>query len=96
MWDFLTFKSFITPDLLIIIYYMGAVVMPLFSYIIYRWLRGKLSVYYDLTIYMNYKYLLYIPSFVCFICMEIFWRVMFEFFIAYFDMHDALVGMVVK
>lgn len=25
-----------------------------------------------------------------FISMEIFWRMMFEFFVAYFNMHDAL------
>ena len=93
MWDFLTFKSFVTPDLLIVIYYMGAVVMPLFSYIIYRWLMGRLSIHYDLRVDTKYKYLLYIPIIICFICMEIFWRMLFEFMIAYFDMHDALMNM---
>ena len=93
MWDFLTFRSFIAPDLLIILYYMGAVVMPLFAYLFYLWLRGKLPIEYEIDIRKRYKYLLYLIMLLFFLSMEIFWRMIFEFMIAYFDMHDALMGM---
>ncbi len=90
MWDFLTFRSFITPDLLIILYYMGAVVMPLFAYLFYLWLRAKFSMDYEIDIRKRYRYLFYLAMIISFLSMEIFWRMLFEFMIAYFDMHDAL------
>jgi len=90
MWDFLTFRSFITPDLLIITYYIGAVVMPLLSFAMTLWIKNKISLEIDLGVDRRYRYAFYLSLIGCFICMEIFWRVMFEFMIAYFDMHDAL------
>jgi len=69
---------------------MGAVVMPLFGYIVYRWLRSKVSAYYEIELDGKYRYPLYLMMFICFLFMEIFWRVILEFMIAYFDMHDAL------
>ena len=38
----------------------------------------------------NQRLILTIIFFLCFLCMEIVWQVIFEFFIAYFDRHDAL------
>jgi hypothetical protein len=38
----------------------------------------------------NQRLILTIIFFLCFLCMEIVGQVIFEFFIAYFDRHDAL------
>ena len=94
MTDFLTFQTFITPTLLIIMYYFGAIVIPLVSYHVAKWIKS--SYFNDITKEMKKRLstkqqlkILGIAFFI-FICMEIFWRVMFELLIAYFDMHDAL------
>ena len=101
MLDFLTFNTFITPSLLILMYYIGAVLIPLLSWYLAAWIHknylSKVSglVKEEIKQRTTVKQRLYtIIAFVlCFLCMEIFWRVMFEFFIAYFDMHDALMRM---
>ena len=41
--DFLTFKTFISPLALIIFYYMGAIVMPIFGWFFSRWLMKKIG-----------------------------------------------------
>ena len=94
MQDFLTFQTFITPTLLILFYYMGAIVIPFVSYFIARWIKSNYfkDVESKIKKSLSSKQRLIVLSIaiVCFLCMELFWRVMFEFFIAYFDMHDAL------
>jgi len=98
MRDFLTFQTFITPTLLIIMYYIGAVLIPLFSWYLAKWIKTS----YFSEISKNIKkeiqtrtttmqrFIMYTAFIICFLCMEIFWRVIFEFLIAYFNMHDAL------
>jgi len=94
MQEFLTFKTFITPTLLIVFYYMGAILIPLLSYMVSRWLLSKYlqDVTNKAKAYLTSKQriTLLLLSVFFFLGMEIFWRMMFEFFIAYFDMHDAL------
>ncbi len=94
MKGFFTFQTFITPSLLIFIYYIGAILIPLFSWYFIHWIKtiykkelGTHSVFKQRTI-------IYSLFFTSFFFMEILWRVMFEFFIAYFDMHDALMKLV--
>ena len=89
MFDFLTFQTFITPSILLIFYYIGAVVMPAFGWFMMRWLKHRYLPDYKVPkrIYLYTLFLL------CFLCMELFWRMMFEVMIAYFDMHDALMRM---
>ena len=94
MQDFLTFQTFITPTFLILFYYIGAIVIPFVSYFLAKWIKS--SYFKDVTSEIKnnisrkqYFYVLCI-ALLCFFCMELFWRVLFEFFIAYFDMHDAL------
>ena len=41
--DFLTFKTFISPIALIVFYYMGAIVMPIFGWFFSRWLMKKIG-----------------------------------------------------
>ena len=98
MKDFLTFHTFIAPALLIFMYYIGAIVIPVVSWYLSRWIK---KVYFSevsekvntsLETYTVFRrlFLMYAVFFICFLCMEILWRMMFEFFIAYFDMHNAL------
>jgi len=99
MFEFLTFKTFITPSLLVIVYTIGAILIPLLSYHLGRWLitryfSGQKEQFYILTIPKQRAAILLV-SLGCFLCMEIMWRVMFEFFVAYFDMHAALVKLTV-
>jgi len=94
MVDFLTFKTFITPSLLVIMYIVGALVMPVASYYISKWVvtryfsRQKEIFFAGTT--PKQRFLLLLMFLGCFLCMEIMWRVMFEFVVAYFDMHATL------
>jgi len=98
MQDFLTFQTFITPTLLIVMYYMGALLIPIVSWYLALWIKQryfsdvskKMKNEMQIRTSSQQRILLYSIIFFCFLCLEIFWRIMFEFFIAYFDMHDAL------
>ena len=91
MWDFLTFNHFIAQDVLMIFYYLGAIIGP---FILYS-LRKRLTAYLKdkgLTFSLSapeerLALLIYI---IALICMELCWRMMFEAMIGYFDMHDYL------
>ena len=94
MQDFLTFKTFLTPTLLLIIYYFGAIVIPVVSYSIAKWIKSsyfkKQNSDIDIAMTPKQKRIIISIALLCLLCMEVFWRVLFEFFIAYFDMHDVL------
>ncbi len=98
MIDFLTFQTFITPTLLILMYYIGAILIPLVSWYLASWIQksyfaevsNKIKEEITTKTTAKQRFMFYTAFILCFLCMEILWRVMFEFFIAYFDMHDAL------
>ena len=98
MQDFLTFQTFITPTLLIMMYYIGAVLIPLLSWTLARWIKrsyftevsGIIKEEIQTRTTSKQRFIVLLVFLIAFLCMEIFWRVLFEFFIAYFDMHDAL------
>ena len=90
MKDFLTFQTFITPTLLIFIYYVGALLIPLFSWYFARWIKTAYKTELETKTTFKQRFITYAAFFISFFFMEVLWRVMFEFFIAYFDMHDAL------
>lgn len=90
MRDFLTFQTFITPTLLIVMYYIGAILIPLFSWYFIHWIKTVYKAELENKTTFKQRSIVYSVFFISFFSMEIFWRVMFEFFIAYFDMHDAL------
>ena len=71
MKDFLTFHTFITPSLLLLIYYVGALFIPLFSWYLARWLRTVYKT--DIENYTAFKQrsILFIAFFIFFFCMEI-------------------------
>lgn len=99
--DFLSFKSFISIPVLIGFYYIGAVVMPIFLWLVSIWLtkkfqfidkfqqKSKETVWHYLNIQQK---ILFVMLFImAFLFMELFWRMLFEFLIAYLQMRDALV-----
>ena len=80
MIDFLTFKTFITPTIMIFFYYIGAILVPIFIYRRQKFILKKLAInLYSKAILIA-----------IFIMLEIMWRMMFEVVIGYFQMHDAL------
>jgi hypothetical protein len=98
MQDFLLFKTFISPTLFIFIYYVGTVLIPLLSWLFGRWMIKnffqKETELLSETMGTKYRFYLLGAFIFSFLCMEIFWRVIFEFIIAYFNMHDALMKIV--
>ncbi len=99
--DFLTFKRFISIEALIVFYYMGAVVMPIGLLLSLNWFiqkvslvksgleQGKQQLWSKLTPAQKFKIMLFLTVF--FLFMELFWRMLFEFLIAYIQIRNALV-----
>ena len=102
MQDFLTFKTFISPTMLLLFYYIGAIVMPIFTWLACRWLMDRVIMIkkshrvskHIAKRSMNLKYrLIFIFLFITiFLFMQIIWRMIFEFLIAYMQIRDVLVG----
>ena len=99
MKDILTFNTFITQDVLVFFYYIGAVLMPIVLYFFKDYLTAHLSFVKKIndklhSIYTalssNEKILFWMVFVTMFLCMELCWRMMFEAMIGYFDMHDYL------
>jgi len=98
--DFLNFKLFISPSVLIVFYYIGAITVPVASWSLTSWIIRKYSIASDIyesgkSIFNNItrtkdRILLYTLFILFIIFMEIMWRMMFEFLIAYLQMRDAL------
>jgi len=100
VYDFILFKSFISEYVLIIFYWLGVIGMPIFAYIIYKNKKFNTVIKRVFNIAkssydsLGLKYRIYIALFIFFslIFMEIIWRLMFEFLIAFMQMHRVLVG----
>ena len=83
-------------------YYIGALLIPLVSWYLAKWIQKSYfpeiskSIQEEFQTETSFKQrvIVYAAFILCFLCMEILWRVMFEFFIAYFDMHDALMQLI--
>ena len=99
--DFLTFKSFISIEVLILFYYMGAFVLPIFTWFFITWIVEKykiISITYEKgkdtfwkSLSRGQKIKLITLFLTGFFFMQLFWRMMFEFLIAYMQIHDVLV-----
>lgn len=100
--DYLSFKSFISPGALIGLYYTGAVLLPIFTWLWALRLAGRSGQASRIlkqgrrTLWqmLNKKQRsMALGSFIiCFLLMELFWRILFEFLIAYMQIHEALVS----
>ena len=98
--DFLTFKTFISTEALIVFYYLGALILPIGLWLLLTWLIRKYRLLN--TVYENGKELFWkllsrkqqtkfvVFFIILFLFMELFWRMLFEFLIAYMQMRDAL------
>ena len=98
--DFLTFKSFISTEVLIMFYYIGALILPIGIWHLLTRLIGKYIFANDA--YENEKEVIWhslnkkqqaklVAFFISsFLFMELFWRMLFEFLIAYMQIRDAL------
>lgn len=98
--DFLTFESFISTEVLIIFYYLGAVILPVGIWLLLTWLiqkyillntayeNGKEIIWKSLNRKQQTKFIAFFVT--SFLFMELFWRMFFEFLIAYMQMRDAL------
>ena len=94
LWDFLTFKTFIAQDVLIVCYWLGAIVLPVVLFALRGAVFRRIAPLQDAQAKLNrsrYAGWVYAVMFAMFVCAEIVWRMMFEAMIAYFQMHDALV-----
>lgn len=99
MWHFLTFECFIAIPLLLLGYYLGAVLLPLVLWLSRHYLLDKFSLlnWIDQQRNLIFKQLsqrdriiVIVLLFLMFVAMEIIWRMMFEAMIGYFQMHDFL------
>ncbi len=101
MSDFLTFKSFISPTMLLIFYYLGVAMLPFaiwyFStHIVSRYglvdtlhKKGKHFIWKMLS--SKQRITIIFVFFSLLIMMELIWRMMFEFLIAYMQIRNVLV-----
>ena len=99
MLDFLTFKSFISIDILILSYYIGAVIIPIAMWLSKAYLQRKFHLLDRFnsflktlfgTMSLKRRLLSIIFMILMFISMEIVWRICFEAMIGYFQMIEAL------
>jgi len=99
MQDFLTFKTFISPTVLTIIYSCGLFIMPFFAwfvmskvkkYIPSQIINFKNQTFSQMRSQDKAKVILF--TLLMLLCMEICWRMMFEFLIAYMQIRDVLVN----
>ena len=102
MMDFLTFKTFISTEALVIFYYIGALILPIGLWIFLTWLLQKYK--YINAVYENGKVIFWksldkqqriklLSFFIAtFLFLELFWRMLFEFLIAYMQIRDALLN----
>jgi len=98
--DFLTFKTFISTEALIAFYYFGAIILPIGLWLLLTWLVRKYNLLNsayksgkDLfwkSLSNKKKTQLIVFFIILFFFMELFWRMLFEFLIAYMQMRDAL------
>ncbi|MDX9913911.1 MAG: DUF4282 domain-containing protein [Candidatus Moranbacteria bacterium] len=97
--NFLTFKTFISSDILIFFYYIGAVLIPILLWQSRVYLKDRFKIIQlineqivKIFSSLSNKEQSYAKLFIlfAFISMEIIWRMMFEVMIAYFDMRDYL------
>jgi len=98
--DLITFKSFISTEVLIILYYICSLMLPLVIWGLVNWLNRKYKLlnipeeyaevikWKSLNAKQKIKFSVFLI--VAFVFLELFLRVLFEFLIGYMQMRDAL------
>jgi len=99
MTDFLTFKTFISIDILILSYYIGAIIIPIVIWLSKGYLQKKFKILDKLnnsllnlfgTMSLTKKLLSVLLFLFMFMSMEIVWRMCFEAMIGYFQIIESL------
>jgi len=99
MTDFLTFKTFISIDILILSYYIGAIIIPIIIWLSKGYLQKKFKILDRLNSFLlnlfgrmslTKKVLSFLLFIFMFISMEIVWRMCFEAMIGYFQIIESL------
>lgn len=96
----LTFRHLIAPYALIVFYWLGAFGMPMLAWWMMLWGRKRLPFFAPMmdgslgvmrvVLSARQRLMLGMMFVCCFLIMELFWRMMFEFMLAFFQMHQAL------
>jgi hypothetical protein len=95
--DLLTFRTFITPSVLVATYYVGAVSVPLFAWLLARRVvtaleaRGERWPASSRGLRAGARARTGALAGLLFVALELGWRMLFEFLLAYFQMREALV-----
>ncbi|MDY0330998.1 MAG: DUF4282 domain-containing protein [Thiomonas sp.] len=97
--DFFAFRTFVSLDVLRVVYALGAIGMPLLAWAVWLWL-GRFALWRSMRgvsvtavrrfVPRRWRVMSILLFLLCFFCMELAWRMMFEFIIAYLQMRDAL------
>jgi len=110
--DFLTLKIFITPYIILLVYWLGAFIVPAVVGLLTWWLYGKVVSWVSESVVAPAAAKVkaatdaladrYVPWWVkplmlvfflgVFLTLEIIWRMIFEFIIAYYQIRDALMS----
>jgi len=97
--DFLAFNTFITGNVLIVFYYIGALLIPIVLYRGRKYFLSQSRILRSFSEFITESFsslgnreqlALKILVIALFLMMELFWRMMFEAMIGYFQMHDFL------
>lgn len=104
--DFLSFKTLVSPYVLVVFYYLGALGLPIGSWLFASWINSKYwmaseaheggTVIVKSAIRGRYRVLFYSLFMFLFLSMELIWRMLFEFILVYFQMRDALFELVIR
>ncbi len=86
MYNFLSFNTFITQDILIFFYYIGALLVP---FLLYKY-KNKFITNRSFFIKLENKPKILLTFLGILLLLELFWRMIFEAMIGYFDMHEYL------
>jgi len=82
MWEILNFNTFVTQNVLILFYYIGAILAPFIIWIYRNYFINRLPFIKNLPSALIF--------FILLLCFEICLRMVFEMMIGYFDIHDYL------
>ena len=96
----LQFRVFVTPSVLLVVYYIGAILIPaVLLAVIWQAMQATgLAIPYAqqfsdwLAQLVRRPFRLVLMALLVFFVSELVWRMMFEFVLAYFQMRDALVA----
>lgn len=90
LYNILSFKTFISPTMLFIFYYFGALLVPFISFIYTKKLYKSSKNILNIIIPLQYKIKFFLLFVGFFIFMEILWRMMFEYLFAFLQIRESL------